>query len=244
LALHSHRPARLSQPGDELLVPLQSFWERYSRIAMGVAGGLAVVGVVGYLALHSRAVAEDAAAGKLAEASVYYWQGDYQRSLALARETAEQYASTPSGRDAHRQAGDAAYWGGDFKTAVAEYRRYLATNPKGLLADAARRSLAYALESDRQFQDAVTEYEALVGHFDRASSAEFLVAAARCLEAAHQIPAAIQRLQRVVDEFGETDYANQARITLAEFQATPSSAPSSAAAATPAPPAPPAATKH
>lgn len=240
MALHSHHSARISQPGDELLIPLRNFWERYSRIAIGVAAGLAAVGVVGYLALHSRAAAEEAAAGKLAEASVYYWQGDYQRSLALARETAEQYGSTPSGRDARRQAGDAAYWGGDFKTAVAEYRRYLATNPKGLLADAARRSLAYALESDGQFQDAVTEYEALVGHLDRGSSAEFLVAAARCLEAVHQIPAAIQRLQRVVDEFGETDYANQARITLAELQAAPSPGPSSVAPA----PTPPAATKH
>jgi len=128
---------------------------------LGVAVGLVGLGVIGFLALRSRAAAEDAAAGKLAEASVYYWQGDYQRSLALARETAEQYGSTASGRDAHRQAADAAYWGGDFKTAAAEYRRYLATNPKGLLADAARRSLAYALESDGQFLEAVTEYELL-----------------------------------------------------------------------------------
>ena len=243
MALHTHQPARLTQPGDELLVPLRSFWDNYSRIAIGVVVGLVAVGVIGYLALHSRAAAEDAAAGKLAEASVYYWQGDYQRSLALAKETADQYGSTASGRDAHRQAGDAAYWGGDFKTAVAEYRRYLATNPKGLLADAARRSLAYALESDGQYAEAVTEYEALVGHLDRGSSAEFLVAAARCLEAAHQIPAAVQRLQRVVDEFGETDYANQARISLAELQASPSAAALSAAPAAP-PAAPPAATKR
>ena len=220
MALHS-QPSRISQPGDELLVPLRSFWDRYGRIALGALAGLVALAVIGFLTLRSRRAAEDAAAGKLAEASVYYWQGDYQRSLALARETAEQYASTPSGRDAHRQAGDAAYWGGDFKTAVAEYRRYLATNPKGLLADAARRSLAYALESDHQYLDAVKEYEALVGHLDRGSSAEFLVAAARCLEAAHQNQAAIQRLQRVVDEFGETDYANQARISLAELGAGP-----------------------
>jgi len=225
------------------MVPLKSFWDQYSRIVLGVAVGLVGLGVIGFLALRSRAAAEDAAAGKLAEASVYYWQGDYQRSLALARETAEQYGSTASGRDAHRQAADAAYWGGDFKTAAAEYRRYLATNPKGLLADAARRSLAYALESDGQFLEAVTEYEALVGHLDRGSSAEFLVAAARCLEAARQAPAAIQRLQRVVDEFGETEYANQARISLAELQAAPPAAPQAAAPAAPAP-APPAATKR
>jgi tetratricopeptide (TPR) repeat protein len=210
------------------MVPLAHFWERYSRIVLGVLAGLIVVGVVGFFALRSRRQAEDAAAGKLAEASLYYWQGDYQRSLTLARETAQQYGSTPSGRDAHRQAGDAAYWGGDFKGAVAEYRRYLEGDPSGLLADAARRSLAYALESDQQYLEAAKEYEALVGRFDRNSSAEFLIAAARCLQAANQAPGAIQRLQRTVDEFGETDYANQARLMLAELGAAQSAAPAPA----------------
>ena len=225
MALHTPHSTRLEQPGAELMVPLANFWDRYSRVVLGVLAGLVVVGVIGFFSLRSRRAAEEAAAGKLAEASLFYWQGDYQRSLALARETAQQYGSTPSGRDAHRQAADAAYWGGDFKSAVADYRRYLAGNPDGLLADAARRSLAYALESDQQHLDAVKEYEALVGRFDRGSSAEFLVAAARCLQAANQGPAAIQRLQRAVDEYGETDYANQARITLAELGAAQGATP-------------------
>lgn len=229
MPLHTQQHStRLEQPGAELMVPLAHFWDRYGKIVLGVLAGIAVVGVVGFLSLRSRRAAEEAAAGKLAEASLYYWQGDYQRSLTVARETAEQYGSTPSGRDAHRQAADAAYWGGDFKSAVADYRRYLAGKPAGLLADAARRSLAYALESNGQYLEAVQEYETLVGRFDRASSAEFLVAAARCLQAANQTPAAIIRLQRVTDEFGETEYANQARITLAELgaaQAPPSATP-------------------
>jgi TolA-binding protein len=219
LSLPLHHSTKLEQPGAEIMVPVAQFWERHGRVALGVLAGLVVVGGIGFMALRSRATAEEAAAGKLAEASLYYWQGDYPHSLQLARETAEKYASTPSGLDAHRQAGDAAYWGGDFKTAAAEYRRYLAKNPKGLLADAARRSLAYALESDKQYADAVTEYEALVGHFDRGSSAEFLLAAGRCLAAANQPQQAMARLQRVADEYGETEYANQARVQLAELQA-------------------------
>lgn len=230
MALHTPHSTRLEQPGAELMVPLANFWDRYGKIVLGVLAGLVVVGVIGFFSLRARAAAEEAAAGKLAEASLYYWQGDYQRSLALARETAEQYGSTPSGRDARRQMADASYWGGDFKTAAAEYRRYLAGDASGLLADAARRSLAYALESDQQHLEAVKEYDALVGRFDRGSSAEFLVAAARCLQAAGQTPAAVQRLQRVVDEFGETEYSNQARIALAELGAAPA-----AQAATPKP---------
>src|SRR5262245_52936711 len=164
------------------MVPLTRFWERYSRVAMGVLAGLVAVGAIGYFALRSRRAAEEAAAGKLTEASIRYWQyGDYKGSLEIARETASQYGSTPSGLEAHRQAADAAYWDGDFKTAVAEYRRYLATNPPGLLADAAHRSYAYALESDGQPVEAAKEYDSLVGRFDRGSSAEFLIASARCL---------------------------------------------------------------
>jgi TolA-binding protein len=209
----------MEQPGAVIMVPVTRFWERYGRLALGILAGLAVVGAVAYFALRSRQAAEEAAAGQLAEASLYYWQGDYQRSLQLAREAAERYGSTPSGLDAHRQAADAAYWGGDFKTAAAEYRRYLAGKPSALLADAARRSLAYALESDRQYPEATREYEALIGHFDRGSSAEFLLAASRCLTATSQTQQALVRLQRLVDEFGETEYANQARIELAELQA-------------------------
>lgn len=225
MALHTQHSSRLEQPGAELMVPLTNFWDRYGRIVLGVLAGLVVVGVVGFFSLRSRREAEEAAAAKLAEASIFYWQGDYQRSLALARETAEQYGSTPSGRDAHRQAADAAYWGGDFKAAVADYRRYLAGKPDGLLADAARRSLAYALESDQQHVEAAREYEALVGRFDRGSSAEFLFAAARCLQAANQTPGAVQRLQRLTEEFGETEYANKARLALAESGAAQAATP-------------------
>jgi predicted negative regulator of RcsB-dependent stress response len=218
LSLPSQHSTRLEQPGAEIMVPLTRFWERNGRIGLGVLAGLLVIGVMGYFFMRSKQADEEAAAGKLAEASLLYWQGDYQRSLQLARDTATRYASTPSGLDAHRQAADAAYWGGDFKTAIAEYRRYLAKNNKGLLADAAHRSLAYALESDRQFVDAAHEYEALIGRFDRGSSAEFLEAAARCYVGAGQPQQAQDRLRRLVDEFGETDAADMARVELAELQ--------------------------
>jgi predicted negative regulator of RcsB-dependent stress response len=213
-----HTTSRLENPGDEILVPLTRAWERHGRIVLGVVAGLVIVGAIGYFSLRSRQAAEEAAAGRLAEATVLYWQGEYQQSLERARAVAQQYGSTPSGIDAHRQAGDAAFWGGDFKTAIAEYRQYLGHQKDGLLADAARRSLAYALESDRQFTEAIKEYEALVGHLDRASSAEFLYAAARCYLQAGQPKPAIERLQRLTDEYGETTYANQARIQLAELQ--------------------------
>ena len=144
-----------------------------------------------------------------------------------AKQIAQQYGSTPSGNDAHRLAGDDAFWNGmqrgqaaDFKTAVTEYRTYLAHAPKGPLADAARRSLAYALESDKQFEEAAKTYDQLVGAFDRESSAEFLMAAARNYQALGRRDEALKRLRRVADEFGDTSYALPARVRVAQITTT------------------------
>lgn len=214
------RSARLRDPGAELLDRASGLWERFGRVALGVLGGIVALAVISLLVLRSRAAAEDQAAGRLAEANALYWQGDYERSLSMARQVYQQYPSAPSGVEAHRLAGDNAYWSGDFKASITEYQAYLSHVKNGVLADAARRSLAYALESSRQFPEAARQYEELVGKFDRESSAEFLAAAARCYRALNRPADSDQRLHRLIDEFGETGAAQIARIQLAEQAAT------------------------
>lgn len=194
-------------------------WTRYGRVALIVVGVVVAAAAVTFLVLRSRAATEEEAAGKLAEGNVMFWSGYYQQSLDRAKQVAQQYPGTPSGIEAHRLAGDNAFWLGDFKTAVAEYRRYLDKAKPGLLADAARRSLAYSLESSGQYKQAADTYESLVGKFERESSAEFLYAAARCYRQLHQPAEAQKRLQRLADEFGETSVANRARIAEAELSA-------------------------
>ena len=108
---------------------------------------------------------------------------------------------------------------GDFKTAITEYEAYLAHQKSGLLANAARRSLAYAYESAGQFAQAIPIYDQLVGVFDRESSAEFLMAGARCAQAQHQTAEAEKRLRRLLDEYGDTSVAGRARITMGEIGA-------------------------
>jgi tetratricopeptide (TPR) repeat protein len=214
------KSARLVDPGARLLDAISSRWAQYGRAALIGLVVVVVVGVAGFFTLRSRAANEEQAAGKLAEANLFFWQGAYDRSLPVARQVAEQWAGTPSGIDARRLAGDDQYWLGNFKEAAAEYRRYLAQRKSGLVADAVRRSLAYSLESDHQFQAAAVLYEGLVGKFDRESSAEFLLAAARCYRLQNQVKEADARLKRLLDEFGETSFANRARIQRAELAAT------------------------
>ena len=217
MALERQQATHLDEDA-RVIARLTEFWEQYGRTVLGVIGVIAVVAVGTYFFRKSRETQENAAAGRLAEASILYWQGEYSRSQDLAKQVVTQYPGTQSGLEAHRLLGDDAFWGGDFKDAVAEYRRYLDKAPKGLLADAARRSFAYALESDGQFAEAGKTYLELVGRFDRISSAEFLVAAARCERLQGHDAEALKLLQRADAEFGETSYARDARIEIAELK--------------------------
>jgi len=200
---------------------LTSFFAQYGRILAGVVGALVVIGVVLFFTMRARRTAEEQAAGKLAEATIYYFQGDLGRAGQTAKQVADQFPNTVSGNDAHRLFGDTSYWNSDFKTAIAEYRRYLAKAKPSVLTDAATRSLAYALENDHQYAEAAKTYEGLVGHMDRESSAEFLNGAARCRRLAGDRDGARKLLDRLVSDFGETSYARLGRIEAAELATQP-----------------------
>ena len=217
MSLESQSHSRLDDEGGELLDQLRDSWNRYGKITLGAIVAIAAVGAILFFTTRSQKDSENQAAGGLAEATLYFFQGDLGRAKERARQVADQFPNTPSGADAHRLMGDAAFWSTDYKTAVAEYRRYLPKAPKGVLTDAATRSLAYALENDHQPAEAAKLFESLVGRFDRESSAEFLAAAARCKVTAKDREGAKKDLQRLLDEYGETSYAKSARITIAEI---------------------------
>ena len=215
------RKNALEDPGAEMLDQMTSVWDRYGRIVLVVLGALAVVGVVAYFSVSAQARQENSASEKLAQASDLFWKGDYDRSRTMAQEITQQYGGTPSGVDANRIAGDDAFWRGKWKDAIVDYKAYLSKKGSGLLAQSVQRSLAYAYEGDGQPAEAAKLYDGLVGVFDRESSGEMLLAAARSYHAAHQDDLARQRLQRLIDEFGDSSYQLKARVMLGEL--TPAS---------------------
>ncbi len=219
MSLEARKTGQLSDPGADLIDRAGRLWDQYGRIVIGVAAGAAIVGVLFIFWSRSRATNESAAATRLAEATALFWQGEYARSRDMARQVAEEFGSTKSGADAHRLMGDNAHWTGDYANAITEYRTYLQREKSGILADAARRSLAYSLESSGQYAEAAKQYEEIVGRFDRESSAEFLAASARCYLALGQRDQAVQRLRRLLDEFADTSQSTLARIRLAELEA-------------------------
>jgi TolA-binding protein len=219
LSLESRKNV-IEDPGAELLDRATGLWARFGRIALIVLVALVAVGVGTYYVLAGRARRENTAAEKLAQANELFWRADYDRSRQIALEVSRQYAGTPSGTDALRIAGDDAYWRGNWKDAITDYRAYLKKNGSGLLAKTVKRSLAYALESDGQLAEAVTLYDQLVGAFERETSGEMLYAAARCLMAQGKNDEAKRRLQRILDEFPDSSFQVQARVELARMAPT------------------------
>lgn len=220
MSLESRKGTALQDPGAEMLDQVTSLWERYGRIILGALVAVVAVAAVAYFTIRSNATQEVSASEKLAQANALFWQGDYDRSKSIADETAKQYGGTPSGIDALRISGDNAYWRGNWKDAITQYKAYLGKSGSGLMGNVVRRSLAYAYESDKQQAEAAKLYDGLAGVFDRESSAEFLAASARCHEALGNKAEAVKRLQRLTDEFGETSYASRARVKLAELSAS------------------------
>ena len=216
MSLESRKNA-LDDPGAELLDRATSLWDRYGRIVLGVVVGLAVVGVSAYYVMAGSARKENAASERLAEASDLFWRADYDRSRTIAQEIVKQYPDTPSGIDALRIAGDDAYWRGNWKDAVADYEAYLKKRSSGLLANAVRRSLAYAQESLGQYTAAAANFDLLVGQIDRETSGEMLFAAGRCLIADKKPDEAKKRYQRIIDEFPDSSFQAQARIELGKL---------------------------
>ena len=219
MSLESRKSTALEDPGAQMVDQLTSVWQRYGRIALGVLGAIVVVAGVAYYTIQQNRTQDNLASKKLAEADMMFWQGDYDHAKSSADAVAKTYGSTPSGVDAHRISGDASFWRGDFKGAITEYKAYLSRNGKGVIAQSVRRSLAYALDSDRQYAEAVKLYDGLVGVFDRETSSEMLSASARCLLETNDKAGAIQRLKRIADEFGETSTAQTARVRVAELGA-------------------------
>lgn len=204
----------IEDPGAELLDRVTSTWDRYGRIVLIALAAVVAVGVGGYYVLAGNERRENNAAEKLASANELFWRAEYDRSRQLALEVSRQYEGTPSGTDALRIAGDDAYWLGNWKDAITDYRAYLKKNGSGLVANTVKRSLAYALESDGQYAEAAKLYEELVGAFERETSGEMLYASARCLLALNRNDEAKQRLQRIIDEFPDTSFQVQARVEL------------------------------
>ena len=217
MSLESRRSTALQDPGAEMVDRMTGLWDRYGRTVLVALAGIVVIVAVTLLTIRHNKEQNNLASKGVAEASYLFRRGDLEHAKSTAAEVVKNYGSTPSGNDAHRITGDVAFWSGSFKDAVTEYKAYLSKNGSGFAADCVRRSLAYALDNDKQTAEAAKTYDQISNAFDRETNAEMLYAAARCFLATGDKASATTRLQKISQELGETSYAMKARVKLAEI---------------------------
>ncbi len=195
--------------------------QRNIRIVGGVLIALVLAIVASQFVSRSNARATAEANRTLAEASVTYWQGNYIRTIQLADQVLADYGQTGAANDARRMKADALFWQGDFDSSAMLYRAYLSKQRQdGPLRTAVQQSLAYALESKKDFAEAARLYEELAGKApDRTATADFLLAAARSYAAANERDKARLLYERIAGEYKDTPFARDAEVALGELLA-------------------------
>ena len=197
-------------------------WAQRNLRVLGIVLGVIVVVVLGAIWItRAQARAEGEANRILAEASANYWQGGYNRTIQLADQVLEGYKTTKAANDARRMKADALFWSGSFDSAATLYQEYL-THEKGdtPLHQAVSQSLAFALESKKDFAGAAKQYEALVAEApDRASAADFYMNAARAYALGNQKDKAKATYEKVAKEYKDTTFARDAEVMLGELEA-------------------------
>jgi TolA-binding protein len=116
---------------------------------------------------------------------------------------------------------DALFWTGSFDSAATLYREYL-SKEKGdsPLHLAVQQSLAFTLESKKEFPAAAKEYEELATTApDRSSAADFLMSAARSYRNANQPDKARALYEKVSNEYKDTTFGRDAEVELGEILA-------------------------
>ena len=196
--------------------------DRVQRNWVPVAVGIGVIVVAilgGWMWTRANAKQEADARATLAEASTNYWSGNYPRTVQLADQVIADASGTKAAVDARRMKADALFWQGSFDSAATLYRDVLnkerADSP---MRTAVQQSLAFALESKKDFAPAAELYEEIARKApDRTNAADFYMAAGRAWRGAGQPDKAKTNFQKVADEYKETTFARDAEVALGEL---------------------------
>jgi tetratricopeptide (TPR) repeat protein len=199
-----------------------SDWVQRNLRVVGIALGVVVVaGLASIWIGRAQAKAEGEANRILAEASANYWQGGYNRTIQLADQVLSDYKTTKAANDARRMKADALFWTGSFDSASVLYQEYLDKDKADTpVRHAVQQSLAFSLESKKDFPAAAKMFEQLAPTApDRASTADFLMSAARAYRNANQPDKAKALYEKVANEYKDTSFARDAEVELGELAA-------------------------
>ncbi len=138
----------------------------------------------------------------------------YQEVIALYQDIIDQYPGTASAGRAQYLLGSIAYQRGNYDEAKTFFSDYLKTFSKGPLAMQAEESLAYVLEQQQDYQQALDMFKRLETRVSEARNPAILLAVARNYEALGQTESAIAAYQSIVDSNTSFSLKNTAKERL------------------------------
>ena len=182
-------------------------------------GAVVVLGVGALLWSRGNESKEAEARTTLAEASTAYWSGNYVRTVQLADQVIADAGGTKAATDARRMKADALFWQGSFDSAATLYQEVLSRDrTESPVRTAVQQSLAFSLESKKDYAAAAKLYEEIAGKApDRSNAADFYVSAGRAYRLAGDRAKATAMFEKVADEYKETTFARDAEVALGEL---------------------------
>ncbi|MDY0092141.1 MAG: tetratricopeptide repeat protein [Candidatus Vecturithrix sp.] len=138
----------------------------------------------------------------------------YQEVIALYQDIIDQYPGTASAGRAQYLLGSIAYQRGNYDEAKTFFSDYLKTFSKGPLAMQAEESIAYVLEQQQDYQQALDTFKRLETRVSETRKPAILLAVARNYEALGQTESAIAAYQSVVDSNTSFSLKNTAKERL------------------------------
>lgn len=138
----------------------------------------------------------------------------YKDVVAAYLEVAKKYPSSASGKRAIYMLGSIAYDTGKYEDAQKYFTEYLTKNPSGYLAVSAEEGLAYILEQQQKFQEAIDALKKVEAKASASGKTQIRLAIARNYEALKQVDNAKAAYQQIVDSNTSAALKEQAKKRL------------------------------
>ncbi len=143
----------------------------------------------------------------------------YKEALAAYQDVIAAHGDTESGKRAMYMLGSIQLETGKYDEAKQSFENYLAKSPNGILAVNAEEGLAYILEQQQKFQEALDAFKKLEGKASAGRQTEIQLAIARNYEALKDIENAKAIYQKIVDSNTAASLKNKAKDRLEILEA-------------------------
>ena len=199
------------------LANLVDFYQEHKAIALGVVAAVVLIPAGTVFYLHQRTAADGEAQSKLARADQEFYTGNVAAATTFYQDVISGYSGTTSADLAQVGLGRAAMLQGKPADALKAFSAATGSHD-ALVAAAAQRGHAAALEDTGKPADAAKEYAAVAAAATGDAASDDLISSARAYIAAKDPGPAKVALQKVIDLTPDSSRKQDALRMMAEMQ--------------------------